>query len=498
MPVGVDVTVATRSGPTGAVGDEAATYFVAGQTERGPVDKAVVLYSLGDYLAVFGNRVAYGALYDDLRTHFEEQGTRAVVARVVGAGATVGTLTLKDQNGGTQANTLRIDAAFPGARSTGITVQVVAGSATGLFSLLVYLDGVLRESFIDLSSPADAQNQTAKSFYVKVTDLGSGTTAPLNNPTVVAATALSAGNDDRGSITAANYIAALARFGEVGVDKTGVSTLLGAGVVAIPGQARTAVGLGLVQHCLGHQRICLTSDPVGTSQATATANWATLIAAVTAAGGGGLECLGGIFGGVRIPDVGNVVRTITAEGYVAAARARAIALAGPERAPIGLVSEGTFVIEPEVAVDRPTADALDAVKLIPIRSIGGKVRVYGWRSASGDPNYKLLKYRDLLNAIQVDAQRIAEDEVGDTIDGSGHAAARLKAALMGLLDPIAKRGGLFPRNGDAGYSVDVGPGINTDALAAADTLAAVMGCRVAPTAEKVNLTIVLAALAANL
>ena len=476
MPVGVDVTTAVRSGPTGATGDEAATYFVAGQTELGPIDKPVALYSLADYIAVFGQRVTYGALYDDLRTHFEEHGVRAVVARTVGAGATFGTLILKDQATVTALNTLQITAAFPGARSTGVTVQILAGSTAALFTIAVFLDGVQKESY---------------------TDLGSATAAPLNNPAPIAQTALSAGNDDRASITAATHVASLARFGETAIDRTGQLVLLGAGIVAIPGQPATAVMPGIAAHCKLRSREALASNPVGTSQATALANTASIISAIGVTGG--LEyCAGIVFPGIRIPDVGNVIRTITAEGYVAAGRARAILEAGPERSAIGKISEADFVIEPEVLLDRTTANSLDQAHLIPIRSVRGTVRVYGWRSLSSDPNYKLVKHRDLLNAIQIDATNLLEDLVGSTIDGSGHLSSKVQAAMIGLLDPIAKRGGLYPLNGDPGYSVDVSGAINTLATAANDVEAVVIGVRIAETAEQILLTIVKAALAANL
>ena len=497
MPVGVDVTTAVRSGPTGATGDEAATYFVAGQTELGPIDKPVALYSLADYIAVFGQRVTYGALYDDLRTHFEEHGVRAVVARTVGAGATFGTLILKDQATVTALNTLQITAAFPGARSTGVTVQILAGSTAALFTIAVFLDGVQKESYTDLASPADAANQTQKSWFIRCTDLGSATAAPLNNPAPIAQTALSAGNDDRASITAATHVASLARFGETAIDRTGQLVLLGAGIVAIPGQPATAVMPGIAAHCKLRSREALASNPVGTSQATALANTASIISAIGVTGG--LEyCAGIVFPGIRIPDVGNVIRTITAEGYVAAGRARAILEAGPERSAIGKISEADFVIEPEVLLDRTTANSLDQAHLIPIRSVRGTVRVYGWRSLSSDPNYKLVKHRDLLNAIQIDATNLLEDLVGSTIDGSGHLSSKVQAAMIGLLDPIAKRGGLYPLNGDPGYSVDVSGAINTLATAANDVEAVVIGVRIAETAEQILLTIVKAALAANL
>ena len=86
---GLVVQTSARSGPAGVVLAPSGNYFVLGITERGPVDKPVKINSLSDYRRVFGERVTYGAVYDDVQVFFESGGAQAFVQRVVGAAATV-------------------------------------------------------------------------------------------------------------------------------------------------------------------------------------------------------------------------------------------------------------------------------------------------------------------------------------------------------------------------------------------------------------------------
>lgn len=503
MP-GIDISTSTRSGPASDATDEDATYFVAGLTERGPVDEAVVLRSLTEYVQVFGDRVSYGTLYDDLRTHFEEGGVRAAVARTVGAGATVGLLALKDGSAGAGLNTLRIDARNPGAHSTRLTVEVLAGAIANTFTLVIRYDGVVVETWRDLASPAAADAALDISRWVRAVDLGSATAAPGNNPRVLAATALSAGTDDRASVVAATHVAALARFDEDGVDPTGRQVALGTGIVAIPGQPSSAVAVGLAAHAASHSRIAITAVAVAASQAAAIAAAGVATDAIVAAGGEP-QTTGLAWPGVKIPDVGGVVRTITPEGYVAACRARAVAgdpsagvpAEGPWRAPAGELAEARFILGPEVQVDRAAGDLLDAARVSAIRPIAGGTRLYGWRSLSTDEaNWRLLTSRDVLNKIEIDAGAVLEGFVFRTIDADERLLAQVNAALVGVLDPMAVAGGLFPRDDDDGYSVDTGPSINTLQSLQANQLGAEIAARPSPTAELIKLSIVKAALTA--
>lgn len=483
MP-GVDVTTSIRSGPANDSAVAEATYFAAGQAERGPIDRAVTVRSLAEFAATFGDRVTYGALWDDVRMHFEEGGVRAVIARVTGPARTFGTLTLKDRSTAPGLDTFRVDAQGPGAHSTRLTVEVQDGAVANTYSLIVRYDGAIVEAFRDLATPAAGASALQASVWVRGTDLGSATASPNNNPKVLAATALSAGADDRASITATHYTTALALFG----------SKYGTGAVAIPGQPASAVGVGLAAHAAAFHRLALTAVAIGSTAADAKTAEATLAAGITTD-----EYVGLFYPGVKVPDGLGGTRTITPEGYVAAARARAVLGYGPWRAPGGALSAARFIVAPEVEIDRTAGDDLDANHVSAIRTIAGGVRLYGWRSLStDDANWHSLTGRDVCNGIQEAALAVAEEFVFETIDAGGYLLSRLNSALTGIVEPIARAGGLYPRDDDPGYLVDTGASVNTDALLAANQIGAVVEVRPSPTAELIKLSIVKAAVTAAL
>lgn len=482
MP-GVKITTSVRSGPASSTGSDEATFLAVGQTERGPLT-AKFVYSLADYVATFGDRVAYGLLYDQVRTFFEEGGYRVGISRVVGPAATVGTLTLKDRAGAGGVNTVRIDALNPGAWSTRVSISVADGVIANTVTVSVLYDQAVTEVFANLANPAAIVAALAGSKYVKATDLVSATAAPNNNPAVLAGTALSAGADDRGSILTAHYLAALEDFDD---------DTYGPGLVAIPGLPATTVAAGLIAHCQAHNnRVAWVSMPIGTDLAGVKAAANTI--QVAQVNGAGLEFIGLGYPGVVIPDTGGVTRIISNEGFVAAMRSRAIVTEGVWRAPIGPLASAQFVIGQELPIVQADGDALDAAWVSAIRQIGGLTTLYGWRSLSLDTvNYLLLKDRDLLNAVEVEAQKLGQRYVGATVDSSLRVLGKLQGDLIGLLQPLVAAGGLFAAQdgSDPGYSVDVSPAAgNTPVNLAAGKIGAVVSVRPSPTAELINITVV--------
>ncbi|WP_053207948.1 hypothetical protein [Jiangella muralis] len=485
MP-GVTITTATRQGPVAPASDQAARYFVLGLTERGDATVPVRVRSLGEYEALLGQRVAYGALHDDLRVFFEEGGAEAFVARVVGPAASAGTLQLMDRATPAVA-TLSVTAASPGAWSTGMTVAVEAGTAAGTFRLVISYGGRVVERYDNIATPAAAVTRTAASTWITVADLGSVTAAPDNLPAVLAATALSAGTDDRANVDAPEVVAAAARF----------APELGAGIVAAPGYTADLVGPGLIEHARTHNRLVALAMDVDAVESEATAAAATLGALP------GSEHAGLFYPWVLMPD-GAGARPIPPEGYVAACRARAHRDVGPWRAPAGQIAQSRYILGPSVELNRAAGDALDEGRVSAIRRIVNTTRLYGWRSLSPDAdNYALLVGRDMLNYLAVQAEALLEPFVFETIDGGGRLLSRVESTLVGLVDPIRADGGLFERlteDGeqiDPGYSVDVGETVNTDAVLASNTINAVLAVRVSPVGTLIRLTIVKAALTAS-
>ena len=478
MP-GVKTRTTTLPGRVSTATDESATYFVAGLTERGPVDQAVAVRSLAEFTTRFGDRVPYGAVYDDLHTHFEEGGVKAVVARVAGPAAAVGSLSLADRSAG-PIPTLRVDAANPGAWSNRLTVEVSNGAAADSFTLTVRLDDVVVETWNDLPSPAQAAVVLAQSLYVRGVNLGSPTAAPGNNPAVLARTALSAGTDDRAAVTAARVVAALALFNDD----------FGTGAVATPSYPIASTGAGLIAHARARGRLAILAAPIGASPADAKA------AAGAQVGQLGSEYAGLFYPAVLIPE-GIGTRTITPEGYVAAKRAQAILQAGPWQPGAGEVAVADFVLGPERPIDQAAGDDLDANYVSAIRPIHGTTRIYGWRSLSTDlDNYASLSARDTLNLLQIEGRRVLEQYVFRTVDGARRVLAQVEAALIGLADPIAQEGGLYATDDDPGYRVDVGESVNPIQALQQNRIGARLAGRPSPSANLIELEIVKAPLTA--
>src|SRR5262245_2146196 len=90
---GVDVTV-VEAPPQREAPTSVDPWFVVGVTERGPAGQARLIHSVAEYVKYYGERVAYGLVYDALDVFFTEGGARAYVSRVVGPAAMEATATL--------------------------------------------------------------------------------------------------------------------------------------------------------------------------------------------------------------------------------------------------------------------------------------------------------------------------------------------------------------------------------------------------------------------
>ena len=492
MP-GVNIRTATRSGPTNTEAGASARFLVAGITERGPSGAPVLVRSLGEFEAAYGVRVGYGAVYDSVRTYFEEGGSEAVVQRVVGATATRGVLVLKDRTAGTPLDTLRVEAIGAGAWSSDVTIAVQAGTAPSTVRIRVALRGTLVEVYDNLTSPANAAQRLAASRFVVATDLGAVSASPTNLPAILAPTALSAGNDQRATVTAATVTAALDLIGPE----------WGNGAVAVPGYAAdlvvgaSTVGALVTAHAADLKRVALLATAIGRTpdQASAVAD---------ALAGDGADYAGLFYPWVVIPTVGSATATVSPEGYVAGVRARTHREAGPWQPPAGERAVARFVLGPERAVTAAEGNLLDAASVSAIRTIAGTTRLYGWRSLSVDElNFELLSARDTLNTLSGVLSLVLEQHVFASIDARGKRIAMVAADIVGALEPYRAAGGLYERiidgeQVDPGYLVDVGPTVNSAAVLASNTISAVVSLRISPVGAFIDLTITKVALSSAL
>jgi hypothetical protein len=256
MP-GVSVTTAVRTGPAAGNVTPSATFFVVGMAERGPTDRPVRVISLADFESKFGGYVSYGYLHPTIQTYFEEGGAEAYVSRVVGASATVGSLTLNNDGGNP---VMTIDAVGAGAWSSNLQVSVSPFGAGVVIRFA--LNGRQFYSTGEVTSVAQAvsrinRNPRANVVLVAFEEPNEGLPAPIGP------TSLSAGNDDRGAVTAATYAEGLNLFVEP----------LGAGAIAIPGQSGPTIWNAMIEHANNNHRmaICAFDRDTTPQQAVTTA-----------------------------------------------------------------------------------------------------------------------------------------------------------------------------------------------------------------------------------
>lgn len=472
MP-GVNVTTATRTGPTAVVTAPSGQFFVAGQAERGSTTEATLLLGFADFEEYFGNRVTYSHLSDTVKTFFEEGGSKCYAVRVVGPAATKATVTLVDAS---TANTLVVTAENAGAWGANISV-VVTGTTTK--SIAVVYDGETKETFTG-TTIAEILESAAGSRWVTITSSGSVSVNPLPaNGTF----SLTGGNDNRSSITASHYTDALEKF----------TINLGDGSVAIPGIG-TTVHAGLIAHASANRRIALLDH----SETATTANLKTAADAVNS------EYAGLFAPWVQISTTSGS-RFIPPVGYIAAVRNRAHVEAGPFRAAAGAIAVARFVTGLKYEYTRTEGDDLDANKVNAIRIINNSVRNYGWRSLSDDTdNYSLLTGRDLLNRLVTESEKRLEQFVFQTVDGRGQLLSAINGTIVGIVEPYRQAGGLFEKfdaDGnlvDPGYLVETGTTVNTLDNLANNEVKARLSVRISPSAALISVTIVKVGLLAGL
>jgi hypothetical protein len=450
-------------------------------TERGPATTAKMVTSIADYESIFGDYVSYGQVHQQVQTFFEEGGAQVYVSRVVGASATAGTLELQDSNGDPS---ITLNAVGAGAWSANLDAAV-EDSGTG-FRIKFFLNDELVYNTGEVATAAAAvtrinASQVAAKYATAVDEENL-------RPVAVAATAFSAGNDDRSSVSTASYIDALQAFGEE----------LGAGCVAIPGQNGTNVWTALLDHAAANARIALlaTTETASVSDAAAEAQ--------ALSSEGNLEFGAMFYPWVKITTEAGTSLSLSPEGYVAAKRSVTHNSVGPWNAYAGKISESNFLSGVVTSVDRTNGDILDEARVNALRLFSGKVRVYGARSLSGDEdNYRFLTAREMLNHVVDRSKFVLEDLVFSPIDGRSSLFSKVEARLKAMLEPIRIAGGFYEafdstgKRIDYGYSVQVNESINPLTQLAGGLVKAKVGIRVSSVGDQIQVDVVKSNLTAS-
>lgn len=483
MP-GVSIQTAVRVGPNASTAVETSQAFFVGKAARGPVDEAKLVTSLAEFESIYGGYASYSYLHPSVQTFFEEGGTRAYISRVAGAGHSTGSITLNEGGVGGD-NVMTITANGPGAWSTGITVQTVnPGTAANTFIVKIYDNGTLLYSTGNCSSVAQAvgriNSSPSASKVVTATDLqANGSPLPEN----LAATALSAGDDNEEAVTAANYVTGLELFLES----------FGAGVVMCPESSNATVQTGLANHADAYSRIAFLNGAFDDTIAEAKTAGQNLSASDVNA-----EHVAYFYPWVYVPtSVSGVNRLIPPVAYAAAKRAVAHTQVGPHKPGAGLISVASFVNGVATDIDKSNGDALDEAYVNAIRIINNTIRVYGARSLSPDTtNFRYITAQDVVNKVVVDANRSLEDLIFSVIDGRNTVFAAVESKLFAILEPLRANGALFEAfdaNGkrvDFGYSVKCDASINPTSQLADGLVKARVGVRVSSVGDKIEVDII--------
>lgn len=476
MP-GVVISTSVRTGPSSATIRESSQLFVVGKAERGPSDEAVLVESLAEFESIFGGYVSGSYLHPTIETFFEEGGTRVFVARVVGASAAVGEITLVSASA-VDVLTLTANGAGTWSDDLDITVTNPTGST---FKIDFTYNGTAVYSTGTVSTSTQAAGRINSSAIAS-----QYVTATVDNesliPAAAGATALSGGADDDGSITDQDYIDALDLFNDA----------LGSGAVICPESSTSTVADGLVVHANAYSRIALLfggeTDSVSTIK-----NAALSVQAVDNA-----EHAAYYYPWVEVPTgtVG-VTRFIPPVGYVAAKRALAHNQGGPQLPAAGLLSAARFVIGTKTNITKTIGDDLDDNYVNAIRVIQNTIRIYGARSCSSDTdNFRYITQQDVINSIVTECYRSIEDVVFSTIDGRNTIFASVESRLLSILTVMRSIGALYPafdangRQIDDGYTVRCNAALNPVSQLATGLVKATIGVRVSSVGDKIEIEIV--------
>lgn len=445
------------------------TAFIVGQSDMGPSAACRLIHSLQEFTTLYGARQAYSPLYDALELYFREGGYQSYIGRVVGPGATSGTRNLLDVGAGVS---LIVTAIGPGAWSANFKVAVVAGGGAGTFKIQVTdAANVVLEDSGDLANQQAAIQWSQSSNYIRIT-LG----ATALNPVNVAATALSAGTDDRANITDAQWLAALNLF----------SADLGPGQVLAPGRTTATGHTQLRDHAEANNRVALLDAPDTPTVATLTADAATFHSRFSAY----------FWPWVVIPGVTTgTSRTVPPSAMVAGIIARNDPALGANRPSAGIAGISRYATDlSEPSPTDANRQTLNSGGVNVIRRMLGGIRIYGWRSLAdpiADVNWLPFGNGRLHTQIAAELSSVGENFQFDEIDGqNGETIGNFHTALAGVGLDHFNRGELFGDTADQAFSVDTGPGVNTLTTIGNNELHAVFAYKAATMAEWIQIQIV--------
>lgn len=476
MP-GVVISTSVRTGPSTETVRESSQLFIVGLTERGPSDEPVLVESLSEFEDIFGGYLSYSYTHPTVETFFEEGGTRAYVARAVGASATVGTLTLLDSS---SDDVITFTANGAGAWSGDVDIAVSHPTGS-TFKIDIYYQNVLKYTTGSVSTASQAVGRINLSAIA-----ARYVTAVVNDatltPAVLAATSLSAGNDYYSSVDQGTYEDQLELFNDA----------LGSGAVICADDVTDAMGAALIAHANTYSRIAILCGTENQSVASIKSKALTLQAEDNS------EHAALYYPWVEVPTgTPGVTRFIPPLGYVAGKRSVAHNQTGPHLPAAGLLSTAKFVVGLKSDINKTVGDDLDENYVNALRVIQNTIRVYGARSLSADTdNFRYITQQDVVNTIVTECYRSIEDVVFSSIDGRNTIFANIESRLISILSVMRNIGALYPafdangRQLDNGYIVKCDSSLNPTAQLADGLVKAKVGVRVSSVGDRIEIDIV--------
>jgi hypothetical protein len=472
---GVTVAISATS-PANSTQTDTGVAFVCGLAKAGPIDRAVAVHSMNEFIAVFGARDTGSLLYDTCDVAFQSGASVIYVGRDAGPNPVNDTITLNDA---TNAASLLVSSIGP--TDTGWQVAVTAGTVGGTFNIVVTdAAGNLLTASGNLTTIADAVLWGKSDGFVTVS--ASGTQVPA----VAAAANMTGGNDDRASIDMTNIALRQAVLEKL------FPMQLGPGQLAYPGLTNVEIHVALANAASRLNRVALLDMPD-------TANATTLAALRTSfLGNGSLLNLAETYVAhladwQLVPGLqGAPTRTVPPSGFWVGLIAAQDAMTGNPNTPAaGAAGELTYSLgrtQPEWSdTDRNTLNA-DGVNVI--RNVFGAFRIYGYRSGANPSVNQSLAWKEFSNVrmrmkIVYDLDVIGEDYIFSQLDGKGATIAAFHGACAGRMMTYYELGALFGSDATQAYEVVTASPVNTDATAAAQQLNVLIGAKFSPYAEKV-------------
>lgn len=485
---GVSIITRDSSTPPTAVTDTGQA-FIVGFAARGPIDRAVKVRNMNDFVAAFGGRVAYSYLFDALQTFFAEGGTVAYVSRVVGPTPVKATVNIYDQSGSVAPGDVALVATALEHGDYYNDLDVVIDYDAGNFSVSVVdaAGTVLETSGMVADRAAAVAWATATSDYIALS-LGASNEDPRDGTYPLAG-----GADDHGNATDATRLSALNRFPKS----------MGPGQVLAPGITTTAAHTQLLDHAVARNRVALLDAPDSGTIATVKAAGTALRGYNPT--GAGEERYGKLLGpwavipGLTAGTTRDVPYSAVEAGIIA--RNDGAGLAPNDNAAGVTNGRARYAVSlkhgPETAgtqwTDAERAELYGAGVNVAILKYGSVVG-YGLRTLV-DPNgsdstwVNFGNLRELM-LIRANADAIGERYLFRTIDGRGYLFSALRGELAAMLHDEWARNALFGDEPADAFAVDVSGAVNTPETIAARQIRALVAVRIGEAGEEVIIELV--------